>query len=116
MSRRWQTEEMSHEQVVSDNRRADVVRAVSLSDEQMVEVAFGCVEAAGRQELRTCHYTPIGQPCTFSDLLSAVAGSIVRVRAELAAPPAVLVMTRRAILNRASDARRRRARAQEART
>ena len=105
---------------MSATRRADAVRAVSgLSDEQMVEVAFGCVEAAERQELRTCHYTPIGQPCTFSDLLSAVAGSIVRVRAELKADApmvAGLVMTRKAIVRRASYARRRLARAQGART
>ena len=95
---------------MSATRRADAVRAVSgLSDEQMVEVAFGCVEAAERQELRTCHYTPIGQPCTFSDLLSAVAGSIVKVRRELEDHPRPVgpVMTRKAILDRASYARRR---------
>ena len=101
---------------MSATRRADAVPAVSgLSDEQQAAAAVGHLRASGRQELRTCHYTPIGQPCTFSDLLSAVAGSIVRVRAELAVRPVGLVMTRRAILDRASYARRRLATSQQVR-
>ena len=95
---------------MSATRRADAVRAVSgLSDEQQAAAAVGHLRAAERQELRTCHYTPIGQPCTFSDLLSAVAGSIVKVRRELEDHPRPVgpVMTRKAILDRASYARRR---------
>ena len=106
---------------MSATRRADAVRAVSLSDEQMVEVAFGCVEASERQELQTCHYTPPGRPCAVTELLSSVVAAIVKVRAEIAeygeyrGEGRPLVMTRKAIARRASYARRRLATSQQVR-
>ena len=101
---------------MSATRRADAVRAVSLSDEQQAEVAVGHLRASERRELRTCHYTPPGRPCAVTELLSSVAAAIVKVRAEIAVRPAGLVMTRKAIGDRAYYARRRLARAQGART
>ena len=93
---------------MSATRRADAVRAVSgLSDEQQAAAAVGHLRASGRRELRTCRYTPPGRSCAVTELLSSVAAAIVRVRAELAVRPVGLVMTRRAILDRASYARRR---------
>ena len=86
-----------------------------LSDEQQAAAAVGHLRASGRRELRTCHYTPPGRPCAVTELLSSVAAAIVRVRAELAVRPVGLVMTRRAILDRASYARRRLATSQQVR-